>query len=286
MRVLRWFGFLFAVLFVGLGATSFWVYAQFLLPGPSSQSMVIVIPKGMGIEGIADLLAKKGVISSPLVFRLVARTLEAEKPLRAGEFEFPAKLTAQDAMKALQEGRNVVRRLTIAEGLTVAEILSQLAETEGLSGRVHGVPREGSLLPETYHFSYGDKRDELIQRMQKAMDEALERGWRSRAPNLPLADARQVLILASIIEKETGRADERAHVAAVFINRLRQGMRLQSDPTVAYLGQRTFGPAPQPERSGPAQPVQHLYDQGAAPYSYQQSRAHRPAGGRPARILQ
>ncbi len=234
MTILRWLGVLFVLLFVCLGGTAFWLYTQFLRPGPSAQAVIVIVPRGMGVDGIAQLLAEKGVIGSPLVFRLVVRTIATTKTLRAGEFEFPAKITPRGALKILQDGRNVVRRLTVAEGLTVAEILIQLAQTEGLQGRVRQIPEEGSLLPETYHFSYGDKRDELIQRMQTAMGAALRHSWQGRAADLPLSEPRQALILASIIEKETGRADERALIAAVFINRLRRGMRLQSDPTVAY----------------------------------------------------
>ncbi len=177
MRILRWLGVLSVILCVGLGGTAFWVYAQHLRPGPSPRDVIVVVPRGFGVEGIAKLLGAKGVIASPLLFTLIARTIAASRTLHAGEFVFPAKVTPQGAMNILQDGLNVVRRLTVAEGLSVAEILRQLAETEGLEGGISQIPEEGSLLPETYHFSYGDKRGELIRRMRRAMDQALRRGW-------------------------------------------------------------------------------------------------------------
>ncbi len=250
MRILRWLGVLSVILCVGLGGTAFWVYAQHLRPGPSPRDVIVVVPRGFGVEGIAKLLGAKGVIASPLLFTLIARTIAASRTLHAGEFVFPAKVTPQGAMNILQDGLNVVRRLTVAEGLSVAEILRQLAETEGLEGGISQIPEEGSLLPETYHFSYGDKRGELIRRMRRAMDQALRRGWQGRAANLPFDEPGQALILASIIEKETGRADERARIAAVFINRLRRGMRLQSDPTVAYGLTAGQGPLGRPLTRG------------------------------------
>ena len=128
----------------------------------------------------------------------------------------------------------MVRRLTVAEGLTTFDVLARLGATEGLKGLAPQGLGEGQLLPETYHFSYGDARADIVRRMRAAMTSAVERLWAARVPDLPLNSPAEALILASIIEKETGLAEERARVASVFINRLRAGMRLQSDPTVVY----------------------------------------------------
>ncbi len=143
-------------------------------------------------------------------------------------------LNTKAVVGILQTGKTVVRRITVAEGLTVAEVMDRLYQTEGLEGDITTRVSEGTLLPETYHFSYGDSRDAMVLRMRTAMDKAFEELWNRRARNLPYETAADALVMASIIEKETARADERARVAGVFVNRLRRGMRLQSDPTVVY----------------------------------------------------
>jgi UPF0755 protein len=134
----------------------------------------------------------------------------------------------------LARGETVARRLTVAEGLTVAEVFRLLADTEALRGELPEPPPEGSLLPETYFYALGDERAELVRRMQRGMAKLLDELWPTRIEALPLRDRRQAVILASIVDKETAEADERAAVAAVFLNRLRRGMRQQSDPTVIY----------------------------------------------------
>ncbi len=149
-------------------------------------------------------------------------------------------------MNVLMFAKPVVRRLTVPEGLTTQQVLAQIDHTEGLEGKISTLPAEGGLLPETYDFSYGDSRQEMIVRMRKAMAETLATLWKTHAPEIRLQTPEQALILASIVEKETGRAEERPRVAAVFLNRLAHHMRLQSDPTVVYALANGKGPLGRP----------------------------------------
>jgi UPF0755 protein len=223
-----------SVLLVAVGMLAFYGIERFERPGPLTADTVVYIPEGSGVTAIARQLDEAGVIDDPLVFRLGVRVLGAGRELRAGEYLFPAALSTRDAIDLLRSGRTVVRRLTLAEGLTSFEILALVEQAEALDGLAGAVPPEGSLLPETYHYARGDSRAELIARMARARDNLLSDLWARRAPNLPLASPRQAVILASIVEKETAVAAERPLVASVFVNRLKQGMRLQSDPTVVY----------------------------------------------------
>ena len=217
-----------------LGGAFLLGYAQFTRPGPLSAPATVVIPKGAGLERIAAELGAAGVISDPLVFRLGARVLGVHKSLRAGEYAIAAGVSARAVLEILNQGQTVVRRLTVAEGLTTRDILARLEATEGLEGRVWPIPAEGRLLPETYHFSHGDSRQDVVRRMSRAMAETLGELWDGRAGGLPLATPDEALVLASIVEKETAVPGERRRVARVFLNRLAKGMRLQSDPTVVY----------------------------------------------------
>ncbi|NQU61425.1 MAG: endolytic transglycosylase MltG [Rhodospirillales bacterium] len=225
---------LLTFLTMALCGAGWWGYSLYKKPGPATQEVTVVIKRGQGTNEIARDLHKAGVLESPLVFRIAARIWAGKTPIKAGEFSFAPKITPEGVLRHLQSGKTVVRRVTFAEGLTTGEIISQLAEAEGLIGLVRPVPEEGVLLPETYHYSFGDKRQDIIRRMSGAMDDLLAKLWRQRAPGLPLKTAEEALILASIVEKETGLPVERPHIAAVFLNRLNKGMRLQSDPTVAY----------------------------------------------------
>ncbi len=226
---------------MGLAAYA-WVMARFDAPGPLAKDTTLVLPKGTGVGGIAERLWRAGVIDEPIFFVVGVRLSRAERRLKAGEYVFPAGISPRRAMEIVLGGRTVVRRLTVAEGLTTAQVLALVAATKGLAGEAPSALAEGVLLPETYHFSHGDSRVQLVARMRRAMDETLDELCPTRAPELPFDDRLQALILASIVEKETGLADERAHIAGVFVNRLRRGMRLQSDPTVAY--DLTAGKAP------------------------------------------
>jgi UPF0755 protein len=211
-----------------------WGAAEYTRPGPLSAETTVVIERGASLEVIARELTRAGVLAVPLVFRLGARLTGADKRLRAGEYAFAARISQRQTMALLESGKTVVRRLTVAEGVTTAEIIAQLSITDGLTGDLGPLPAEGSLLPETYHFSFGDTRRAIAGRMAEAMRAALDDAWAARDRGLPLKTPESALILASIIEKETAVTQERARVAGVFINRLRKGMKLQSDPTVVY----------------------------------------------------
>jgi UPF0755 protein len=210
--------------------------------GPSVSETVVVLPRGAGLDEITARLKAAGVIERPWLFRLAVRLKGQDRALKAGEYAFPAGATPASVINMLARGETVPRRLTVAEGLTVVEVIRLLAETDGLSGELPEPPPEGSLLPETYFYALGDERAELVRRMQQGMRRLLDELWPGRAEALPLADRQQALVLASIVDKETGVAGERGAVAAVFYNRLRNGMRLQSDPTVIYGLTRGNGP--------------------------------------------
>lgn len=208
-------------------------YLVFTSPGPLRTPVTVVLPKGAGLTHIADTLATNGVIERPLVFRVGVRLSRAARELKAGEYNFAAGASPQAVMNLLISGKTVVRRLTVAEGLTSAQVVALIDGAEGLLGDAGTVP-EGMLLPETYHYSWGDERRQMVDRMRRAMEAVLAELWPKRAEGLPLDDPYQAIILASIVEKETAVPAERPHIAGVFLNRLKRGMRLQSDPTVAY----------------------------------------------------
>lgn len=236
-------GFLFMALLVG-GGFAAWFWNSFNSSGPLADETVIVIPKGSGVAEIADLLHRRGVIGNTLVFRLGVRFFSGNRPLHAGEFRFPSSASPRGAMQVLIEGKSVLHRITFAEGLTVREIFDLIEETPLLDGPLPPEPAEGTLLPETYFFVLGDSRGAIVDRMRSNMEDTLAALWDHRDPDTQLKSASEALILASIVEKETGLKDERARVAAVFLNRLRKGMALQSDPTAIYgitLGREPLG---------------------------------------------
>lgn len=223
-----------------------WGYHAFNAPGPSSADTTVVLPRGEGVLAIADRLTRAGIVSDARVFAVGVRLHRAERGLRAGEYRIPAGASMLAVMQKLTSGETVVRRLTLAEGLTTQEALALIAQADGLSGELTDSVEEGALLPETYHYSYGDDRNALLQRMQASLDEVLAQAWAARAPELPLQTPQELLVLASIVEKETAQPQERPHIAGVFVNRLKKGMRLQSDPTVAYGLTNGAGPLTRP----------------------------------------
>ena len=225
-------------------AVAFWLAKDFTRSWVLTEDKIVEIPAGSGVAKIASILEKEGVIRNPLAFRLVLRYNKEDKGLKAGEFLFPARVTPKKVTRILQDGKTVLHRITLPEGLTSVEILELINAEPGLDEIVMQTPSEGSLLPETYSFSKGMKRQQVIAQMQTAMKKTLAELWQKRQEGLPLKSMEEALILASIVEKETGVSSERGKVAGVFINRLKKRMRLQTDPTVIYgitQGQEPLG---------------------------------------------
>lgn len=230
----RWVLFFIALLVTLLGGALFIGNRLLDSAGPLAQGRNVVIPRGAGPATMAKILQEEGVVEHARLFRVALIIDPAPKTIKAGEYEIPAHISMRALVDLLQSGKVVQRRLTIPEGTTTAEVLELVRKTEALTGEITVDVKEGDLLPETYFYSREDTRDGLLLRMKEAMDKALDEAWRKRLAGLPLANRRDALVLASIIEKETAVAAERSKVAAVFINRLRRRMRLETDPTVIY----------------------------------------------------
>lgn len=230
----RWVLF-FIALFVTLMGGALWLGNRIVNePGPLASTKNIVIPRGAGPQTMARVLQEEGVIAHPRLFRIVVMIDPTPKPIKAGEYEIPAHVSMWGLLELLQSGKQVQRRLTVVEGMTTAEVVDLVRKTEALAGEITLDVKEGDLLPETYFYARDDTRDGLLLRMKEAMDKTLDEAWRKRAAGLPLANRLQALTLASIVEKETAIPAERPKVAAVYINRLRRRMRLESDPTTIY----------------------------------------------------
>ncbi|MBU8876660.1 endolytic transglycosylase MltG [Reyranella sp. MMS21-HV4-11] len=230
----RWVLFFIALFATVMGGSIYVGHVILTAQGPLEKTKNVVIPRGAGPTTMARLLEEEGVIAHPRLFRVALMIDPSPKPIKAGEYEVPAHTSMQALVELLQSGKVVQRRLTIPEGMTTPEVLELVRKTEALTGNITLDVKEGDLLPETYFYSRDDTRDGLLLRMKEAMEKALDEAWRKRAAGLPLANKREALILASMIEKETAVPSERTRVAAVFINRLRRRMKLESDPTTIY----------------------------------------------------
>src|SRR5437868_4430233 len=220
-----------------IGAGTAYYYGRQLLetPGPLQEDKIVNIPQRAGKRDIADALQREGVINvNPWLFIGSVFALKASSDLKPGEYSFQKNASLRDVIATIVEGKVVQHSVTIPEGLTSEQIVARLTDNDLFSGSIREMPREGTLLPETYKFPRGTTREQVIQRMQQAQKRVLAEIWERRNPDVPLKSPEQLITLASIVEKETGKPDERSRVAAVFVNRLRQKIKLQSDPTIIY----------------------------------------------------
>ena len=223
------------ILMIGAGATYYYGKQTLESPGPLQEDKIVNIPARAGKRDIADVLSREGVINvNPWIFIGSVFALKASSDLKPGEYSFQKNASLRDVIATIVDGKVVQHAITIPEGLTSEQIVSRLTDNDIFTGSVREIPREGTLLPETYKFPRGTTRDQVIQRLQQAQKRVLAEIWERRNTDTPLKSPDQLVTLASIVEKETGRADERSRVAAVFVNRLRQRMKLQSDPTIIY----------------------------------------------------
>jgi UPF0755 protein len=222
------------VVSVAVGGALYVGKQRFETPGPLAADKVVIIPRGLGIRDISDLLAREGVIDQPWVFIGGVLVLKARGELKSGEYQFSKGASLADVVNTIIENKVVQHTLTIPEGLTSEQIVAKLLENDALSGQIKEIPHEGTLLPETYKFTRGMARAQIIQRMQQAHLHLVQEIWEHRMADLPVKTPEQLVTLASIVEKETGKPDERSRVASVFVNRLKTRMRLQSDPTIIY----------------------------------------------------
>ncbi len=231
----------FVLLALAAGA---WWAASFFGAGPLEEERLVRLEPGIGVGGIADELERQGVVESAFAFKAGAALLGGA--LQAGEYLFAPGISAYRAMDAIRRGETYVRKLTVPEGLTTAQALALIEVAPGLEGPVPEGVAEGTLLPETYNYRYGDPRAQMVERMGAAMTRLLAELWAGRAPDLPFRSPGEALILASIVEKEAKLPEERARIAGVFVNRLERGMPLQADPTVAYALTAGNGPLGRP----------------------------------------
>ncbi|OFX02785.1 MAG: aminodeoxychorismate lyase [Alphaproteobacteria bacterium RIFCSPHIGHO2_12_FULL_63_12] len=221
-----------SVLAVGVGGYFAWREAT--RPGPLTEDAVVLFEPGASTPEMARQLLAAGAIRYPVLFQATARLRGDAHKLKAGEYKIPAGSSVVRIIDLLVEGKSILHYLTAPEGRTTAQILKLVVADEALTGELTLAPAEGELLPETYAFTRGETRDELVRDMMKAQDALIDRLWQERAMDLPFTTPEEAIVLASIVEKETGVAAERPLIAAVFINRLKKRMRLQSDPTIIY----------------------------------------------------
>jgi UPF0755 protein len=220
-----------------IGAAGAYVYGKQMLeaPGPLQEEKIVSFPARSGKRDFADILQREGVTDvNPWVFIGSVFALKASSDLKPGEYAFQKNASLRDVIGTLVEGKVVQHSVTIPEGLTSEQIVARLSDNDIFTGSIREQPREGTLLPETYKFPRGTSREQVLQRMQQSQKRVLAEIWERRNPDIPVKTPEQLVTLASIVEKETGKPDERSRVAAVFVNRLRQKMKLQSDPTIIY----------------------------------------------------
>ncbi|NTF41490.1 endolytic transglycosylase MltG [Rhizobium rhizogenes] len=226
------------VVFVVIAAVggTYYAFSIYQSPGPLTTNTNFIVRNGAGLNEIANRLESNNIITDQRIFRwLTATYLHDGETLRTGEYEIKAGASMKDIMELLKSGKSILYSVTLPEGLTVRQIFNKLQADPVLEGDLpSALPTEGSLRPDTYKFTRGTKRTEIVEQMAAAQEKLVDQIWQKRDSGVQLANKQDFVTLASIVEKETGLADERAHVASVFLNRLGKGMRLQSDPTIIY----------------------------------------------------
>jgi peptidoglycan lytic transglycosylase G len=225
---------IFMVIGVIAGGLFYFASQEFDRPGPLGQDTIITVRQGSGSSRIARQLESRGAIRNNVIFLSGLYFHKVNGKLRAGEYRFKKSASMNEIMQQLIAGRSILHRFTVPEGLTSLQIAERLKFDPVLIGKIDGVPGEGELLPETYVFQRGMTRMDLLAKMKSAQKKFLDKFWPGRMAELPVKTRKEVLILASIVEKETGVSAERPRVAGVFINRLKNNIRLQSDPTIIY----------------------------------------------------
>lgn len=237
-RIIAWLGGIVLVLALLAAGAAFagwtWVNQQFEMAGPAGPDQTVQLPRGAGLIAIANQLEREALISDARIFRAMVTIDGGDRDLRAGEFAIPEAASMAEIYDILRSGNTIQHPITAAEGLTSAMIVEIVRGADVLTGEITAIPPEGSLLPETYLVDRGTSRQGVLDRMADAQNALLDELWETRSDNLPFETREEALILASIVEKETAEGDERPLVAAVFVNRLRRGMRLQTDPTIIY----------------------------------------------------
>ncbi|HEY3622532.1 MAG TPA: endolytic transglycosylase MltG [Roseiarcus sp.] len=221
-----------------------WLMKEARSPGPLAEDKVVLIVREDDAASIADQLERAGVIDSAMWFNILTLLDGNRGALKRGEYAFKAGMSMNDIENELIAHRVVRYKLTIPEGLTSEQVVDRLREDTVLTGEIRETPREGSLMPDTYYFERGDSRLSILSRMAKIQAKAVEEIWKGRSPELPIKSPWEMVTLASIVEKETGKPEERPRVAGVFVNRLDKHMRLDSDPTIVYglaQGKGTLG---------------------------------------------
>lgn len=225
---------LFFVAALIAGFVAYKAYDAFTRPIPFDKPIIFEIKKGNSLNATASELARMEMLDTPYAFHFGLYAMNMDAPIKAGEYQLTPGMSARDILELFQIGPNYHRMVTVREGLTSYEIIQLLNEQEELSGKIEIIPQEGTLLPETYSHSKDEPRSMILLRMQESMTQTLDQAWENRVTGLPLDTKEEALVLASIVEKETAVSEERRRVAGVFINRLRKGMPLQTDPTVIY----------------------------------------------------
>lgn len=227
--------FFFAIvsLIIFITLLNFSIFYIFV-PGSITQNKTIIIEPKSSVNQIVTKLYYNGVIKYPEIFKIVAKIYSIKNPLKSGEYVFTPNISPFQALRILASGKSVVHKMIIYEGSVVNEIIKKISEEKRLIGEIKGIVPEGFLMPSTYFFSYGDQKEQLIDQMRNLMSANLDKVMEQLSPDSPLKSRLEVLILASIVEKEAGTNAEKPIIAAVFINRLKKNMKLQADPTTIY----------------------------------------------------